>query len=317
MNNEAANPFVLYRERTINELFSVGFQYVKKYKKSFLIPLVLVSMPLQIIGFYLYMDYYGSMLQNNPFLGGGIGSSLTSLYSRMMLMVLFIFLSHGFLFSLLYNHLSTHTFQSSLQQDYEPAEFIRMSFKTLPKSFLAMIITFLMFLLHMIPFLLLTGLFTLLISLVGNILGGVLVFLLVVAFILLIVPPFFYLFSVSPFAFMIKKKEKGYFEVFQNLYSGIFKNFRKTWLFSFLIIILFYVAQLMVYFPMLFISLSGLFTPVSAGLVETLMKVVITSFSACMNIFFFSVLILKFTFLYGHNDEVLNKHSLKQQIENL
>jgi hypothetical protein len=298
----SGNPFLLFKERSINELFSVSFQYLKNYKKSFFVPLLLIGAPLQISIFYLYIDYYGGIYNSNPWLTGANNAIFSSLFSKSLIMFLLVLISQSFSMSLIFNHLKIFTGNNFLQTDKAPQEMISLSFKLLPKSILILIISFFMILIFSIPLMIIFFGYIYLLSFSGTLSAGIL---------------FLYLVIITPFSLLNKNPDEGYFNTFRKNFKNIFSNFWKTWLFSLLLIILFYLSEMLVMMPILIVLISGLFIKTSADSMNILTKIILSSIASFIQILFMNILIVLYLFLYGNNEEKISKRSLKQEIENL
>jgi len=313
----SGNPFLLFKERSINELFSVSFQYLKNYKKSFFVPLLLIGAPLQISIFYLYIDYYGGIYNSNPWLTGANNAIFSSLFSKSLIMFLLVLISQSFSMSLIFNHLKIFTGNNFLQTDKAPQEMISLSFKLLPKSILILIISFFMILIFSIPLMIIFFGYIYLLSFSGTLSAGILFLFLFFIILLFMAPPFFYLVIITPFSLLNKNPDEGYFNTFRKNFKNIFSNFWKTWLFSLLLIILFYLSEMLVMMPILIVLISGLFIKTSADSMNILTKIILSSIASFIQILFMNILIVLYLFLYGNNEEKISKRSLKQEIENL
>jgi hypothetical protein len=312
----SGNPFLLFKERNINELFSVSFQYLKKYKRSFFIPLMMVGIPIQMIIFYLYMDYYG-IINSNPWLMGSAGNAYSGMLFNFIAMLFLALLSQSFSMSLIFSHLKLFATNEFYDTDKEPQELTIIALKLLPKTILILIVSFFLLMFLTVPISIIFILFFYLLSFSGGFAAGILfVFLFFVA-LLFMTPPFFYILVITPFTLLNKNPEDGYLKTFKKNFKQLFSNFWKTWLYSLLLVILFYLSEMLVMMPILITLLTGLFVKSTPDIMDTVTKIIVSSIASFIQIIVINILIILFLYLYGSNEEKISKRSLKQEIENL
>lgn len=317
MTQSIQNPYQLYKERNINALLSVGFQYLKKYKRSFFVPLIMVGVPLQMVMFYLNIDYFSGIYNSNPWLFGGNSNVFTSLFSKTLLMMLVLLISQSFSVSLIYNHFRIFTGNEFVLSDKDPQEMINVSIKLLPKSIKILILSFTLLTTLSIPLMIVFFGLIYILSVSGGLAFGIFFIFLFMILLLILIPPFFYLMVITPFTLLNKNPDESYFKVFFKNLKNVFSEFRKTWLYSFLLIILFYLAETIVMFPIIMVLISGLFIKTPAYTVNMITKIIVSSIASFIQIVVLNILIVLFLYLYGNNEEKMTKRSLKQEIENL
>lgn len=313
----SCNPFLLFKERNINELFSVSFQYLKNYKKSFFIPLLLIGIPLQMTIFYIYLETYGGMLNYNPWLTGGIHNGYSTLFTNSAFMLLVILVSQSFTVSLIFNHLKIFANNESISADKDPQELIHLSFKLLPKSILVLMMSFFLLMIFSIPLTVIFFGIIYMLSFSGAFAAGLLLLLLFIFFLIFMIPLYFYIIVITPFSLLNKNPDEGYFKTFIKIFKNIYGNFWKTWLYSLLLIILFYFSEMLVMMPILMVYVSGLFVKTSVETTNIITKIIVTSIASFIQIIVVNILIVLYLYLYGSNEEKISKRTLKQEIENL
>jgi hypothetical protein len=151
----------------------------------------------------------------------------------------------------------------------------------------------------------------------GAFAAGLLLLLLFLFLIIFMTPPLFYVIVITPFTLLNKNPKEGYLKTFLKNIKSLFNNFWKTWLYSLLLIILFYLSEMLVMMPIIIVLISGLFVKTSADTINIITKLIVSSIASFIQIIVANILIILFLYLYGNNEEKISKRSLKQEIENL
>jgi hypothetical protein len=320
MNTLTQNPFQIIKKRNFNDLFSIGFRYAIRYRKSIFLPIILIATPLQVAGTYLYLNTLGNIGTGN-IMTTSVQSSFESTAINFLLFMLCSLLAGSFLLSVIFYHLNTYAGYEIREQEEEYTDIIRKSSGNLLKVLGVLIVSFIVALIFAFPLWLILVLAIMSASASGGFLSVLLILLLFFIFFILGMPVLIYFFISLPFAWIQANHEKdsstSVFSIALSLIKGLRKNFIPTWGFSVLMLLIFMTLQSLVYIPYMVFLTAGLFGPVSESIESRFVTLLTLTFTSILQSVLSPVFIICMLYLYGHNKDLISGISLEKEIESL